>query len=159
MYELQAVIARDEVLRAVARGLAAAATAPVGQGFSLMPMTRELFDGVTDGSAAEPLGFWRLPAGFDGTLARWSTTGAVAYVESEYFGGVGEERAAVWDGGALVLGPLHLPEGQAFPRDGGPVSQALRRLGVVAGATEDEFTAVGLDRHRCGEDWIAAGRG
>lgn len=32
---------------------------------------------------------------------------------------------------------------------------ALRRLGVVAGAGEDEFSAVGLGRHRYSEKWIA----
>ncbi|MGA4878423.1 hypothetical protein [Streptomyces lydicamycinicus] len=30
-----------------------------------MPMTDEVFDPVTDGSAAEVLGFWRLPGGFE----------------------------------------------------------------------------------------------
>ncbi|MFC9289815.1 hypothetical protein ACFT0E_24705, partial [Streptomyces sp. NPDC057052] len=73
---------------------------------------------------------------------------------AEYFGGVGEQRAAVWDGGTIVWGPLHVEEGQAFPPAGSPISQALRRLGVVAGAGEDEFSAVELDRYRHGEAWI-----
>ncbi|MFI8873066.1 hypothetical protein [Streptomyces sp. NPDC055243] len=36
-------------------------------------------------------------------------------------------------------------------------SQALRRLGVVAGAGEDEFDAVGLGRHRSVEGWLGRG--
>jgi flavin reductase (DIM6/NTAB) family NADH-FMN oxidoreductase RutF len=32
---------------------------------------------------------------------------------------------------------------------------ALRRLGVVAGPGQDEFSAAGLHRHRHGEAWIA----
>ncbi|WP_329128404.1 hypothetical protein OG727_23290 [Streptomyces caniferus] len=75
-------------------------------------------------------------------------------MEAEYFGGVGEQQAAVWEGGHLVLGPLHAGEGQAFPAAGSPLSRALRRLGAVAGAGEDEFSAVGLDRHRDGGAWI-----
>lgn len=82
------------------------------------------------------------------------SAGPVAYVEAEYFGGVGEQAAAVWDGGALVLGPLHEPEGQPSPPAGSPISQALRRLGVEAGAGEDEFTAAGLGRHRDVEGWL-----
>ena len=70
-----------------------------------MPMTDEVFDGVTDGSTAGDLGFGRLPGGFERLLAQWSVSGPVAYVEAEYFGGVGEQRAAVWADGALVLGP------------------------------------------------------
>ncbi|WP_405925766.1 hypothetical protein [Streptomyces sp. NBC_00035] len=120
-------------------------------------MTDELFDAVTDGSAVGPLGFWRLPGGFDTLLAQWSTAGPVGYAEVEHFGGVGEQRAAVWADGALVLGPLYVPEGQSFPSAGSPVSQALRRLGAVAGADGDEFLAVGLDRHRHNEDWIPSG--
>ncbi|MDF3145838.1 MULTISPECIES: hypothetical protein [unclassified Streptomyces] len=154
-YDLQAVIAGREVLRAAARDLPAARLASLGQGMSLMPMTDALFDSVTDGSDAGPLGFWRLPGGFEKTLADWSTAGPVAYVEAEYFGGVGEQQAAVWDGGTIVLGPLQVPEGQPFPPAGSAISQALRRLGVVASTGEDEFSAVGLDRHRHGEGWIA----
>ncbi|MET8129997.1 hypothetical protein ABZV67_42745 [Streptomyces sp. NPDC005065] len=154
-YDLQAVIAGGAVLRDASRELHAARLAPLGQGLSLMPMTDALFDSVADGSAAGALGFWRLPGGFDRTLADWSTTGPVAYVEAEYFGGVGEQQAAVWDGGTIVLGPLHVQEGQPFPPAGSAISQALRRLGVVASAGEDEFSAVGLDRHRHGEGWLA----
>ena len=156
-YVLEAVIAREELLRAAARHLPAAQVATVGQGLSLVPMTKELFDAVTDGSPADLLGFWRLPGGFGGLLAQWSTAGPVAYVEAEYFGGVGEQRAAVWADEAVVLGPLHAPEGRPFPSAGSPISQALRRLGAMAGAAEDEFSAVGLDRHRGNEGWISSG--
>ncbi|MCX4920280.1 hypothetical protein [Streptomyces sp. NBC_00687] len=154
-YDLRAVIADGEALHSAAGDLSAARLAPIGQGLSLMPMTNALFDSVAEGSDVGTLGFWRLPGGFDKTLAAWSAGGPVAYVEAEYFGGVGEQRAAVWNGGSLVLGPLHLEEGEPFPPAGSPISQALRRLGVVAGAGEDEFSAVGLDLHRDGEAWIA----
>ncbi|MCX4576086.1 hypothetical protein OHB41_23465 [Streptomyces sp. NBC_01571] len=154
-YDLQAVIAGEEVLRAASLDLPAARMASLGQGLSLMPMTDALFDSVADGSDNGALGFWRLPGGFEKTLADWSTAGPVAYVEAEYFGGVGEQQAAVWDAGTVVLGPLHVQEGQPFPPAGSAISQALRRLGVVASAGEDEFSAVGLGRHRHGERWIA----
>ncbi|OEJ23029.1 hypothetical protein AR457_38180 [Streptomyces agglomeratus] len=154
-YGLQAVIAGRGVLLAASRDLPAARLASLGQGVSLMPMTDALFDSVADGSDGGALGFWRLPGGFEKILADWSTAGPVAYVEAEYFGGVGEQRAVVWDGGTIALGPLQVPEGLPFPPAGSAISQALRRLGVVASAGEDEFSAVGLDRHRHGEAWIA----
>jgi hypothetical protein len=154
-YDLQAVIAGGEVLRAASRHLSAARMASLGQGLSLMPMTDALFDSIADGSDTGALGFWRLPGGFDRTLADWSTAGPVAYVEAEYFGGVGEQQAVVWDGGTIVLGPLQVREGRPFALAGSAISQALRRLGAVASAGEDEFSAVGLDRHRHREQWIA----
>ncbi|POX56337.1 hypothetical protein C3489_05790 [Streptomyces sp. Ru71] len=154
-YELQAVIAKDELLRGVSRDLPAARLASLGQGLSLIPMTDQLYDAAMDGTEG-PLGFWRLPGGFDKRLADWSAAGPVAYVEAEYFGGVGEQHAAVWAYGAVVLGPLHAPDGQPFGSAGSPISQALRRLGVVVeAAATDEFATVRLDRHRRTEDWIA----
>ncbi|MDX2593297.1 hypothetical protein PV343_13785 [Streptomyces sp. WI03-4A] len=152
-YDLYAVIGEGEALSAAARELSAVRPTSIGQGLALLPMTDALFDAVTDGGGERVLGFWRLPGGFEGTLAAWSAGGPVAYVEAEYFGGVGEQRAAVWDGGALVLGPLHLEEGRPFGPAGSPLSQALRRLGVVASAGEDEFSAVGLGRHRHRDAW------
>ncbi|MFD4877027.1 hypothetical protein ACFWOB_27215 [Streptomyces sp. NPDC058420] len=150
-YVLQAVIAGDELLQASARSVPDAQVASPGQGLSLLPMTDEVFDAVTDGSGARPLGFWRLPGGFDRTLAAWSAGGPVAYAEAEYFGGAGDQRAAVRADGALVWGPS---DDRSMGL--GPISQALRRLGATSGPGQDEFTAVGLDRHRDNAGWVAA---
>lgn len=153
-YDLQAVVG-GEVLRVGSRQLPAARLASIGQGLSLMPMTDEFFDSIAFGGEEGALGFWRLPEGFAKTLADWSTAGPVAYVEAEYFGGVGEQTAVVWEAGAIALGPLHEPEGRPSPPAGSAISQALRRLGVVAGVGEDEFKAVGLGRHRSVDGWLA----
>ncbi|MGI5478757.1 hypothetical protein [Streptomyces lavendofoliae] len=153
-YDLQAVIADGEAMHGATKDLPAARLAWIGQGLALMPMTDALFQSVADGSGVRASGFWRLPGGFERTLADWSIGWPVAYVEAEYFGGMGEQRAAVWDGGSVVLGPLHVEEREPFPSAGSPISQALRRLGVVATADEDEFSALGLERHRHSEAWI-----
>ncbi|MFJ4536809.1 hypothetical protein ACIP39_12715 [Streptomyces tibetensis] len=154
-YELRAVIAAGEALCGATRGPAAARTTSIGQGLWLLPMTDALCESVADRGRSGALGFQRLPGGFEKLLADWSAAGPVAYVEAEYFGGVGEQGAAVWDGGGVVLGPLRVEEGEPFAPAGSPVSQALRRLGVVSGAGPDEFSAVGLDRHRHTDAWIA----
>ncbi|MFE0450432.1 hypothetical protein ACFW2D_03935 [Streptomyces sp. NPDC058914] len=63
-------------------------------------------------------------------------------METGYFRGVGEQRAAVWDDD---MGPalLHVEEGRPFPPVGSSTSQALRRSGVVASAGRDEFLTTG----------------
>ncbi|MER8010245.1 hypothetical protein [Streptomyces sp. SLBN-31] len=155
-YELQAVIAGDALLRAATREVPGAHVVSLRQGLALMPMTSGVFDAVTDGSEGGALGFWRLPGGFDALLAHWSATGPVAYVEAEYFGGVGEQRAAVWADGALAAGPLDVPAKRRFSRAVSPISQALQRLGARAHPGEDEFEAVGLDRHRSNDGWTAS---
>ncbi|MBN0049207.1 hypothetical protein JS756_35115 [Streptomyces actuosus] len=153
---MQVVIAGDQVLRVASREVPGAHVVPLGQGLSLMPMTDEVVAAVTDGSDEGDLGFWRLPGGFDTQLAQWSVAGPIAYVEAEYFGGVGEQRAAVWADGALALGPLDEPTKKRFSRAVSPISQALGRLGVRRSPGEDEFEAVGLGRHRSNEDWISS---
>lgn len=152
-YVLQAVIASTDLLTASADAVPAASVLPLRQGLSLVPMTDELFDAVTDGTSTHSLGFWKLPGGFDTVLASWSHRGPVAYVEAEYFGGIGSQRAAVWEHGSLIFGPIGLDEGEPTPIDGSPISQALGRLGAVSGDQADEFDAVGLVQHRDTKDW------
>jgi hypothetical protein len=96
------------------------------------------------GSAAGAFEFLTLP------IERWirdlSGGTAVAYVETEYFGGEGFERSAVWRDGTIVLGPL----------DGaGSINRALRFLGVVAEPGREEFDLVGLGRHRSIDEWLS----
>ncbi|MFC4516422.1 MULTISPECIES: hypothetical protein [Streptomyces] len=157
-YELQGVIAASELLRVVSREVPEARVVPLRQGLSLMPMTDEVLAAGTDGGGGGDLGFWRLPRRFETLLVQWSFAGPIAYVEAEYFGGVGEQRAVVWAAGSLALGPLGTPK-KWSTRAVSPISQALRRLGVQKSLGEDEFDAVGLDRHRNNEDWISSSTG
>ncbi len=158
-YDLQAIVAREDLLRAATRTWSEAVVASLEQGLALVPITDSFFDQVSGVPVAEDLGFWRLPAGFEQTLAAWSVRGPVAYVEAEFFGGVGWQRAAVWSKGVLILGPLRVEEDEQFEAEGSPISRALRRLGVITGAGQDEFAAVGLGRHRHRDDWLVADAG
>ncbi len=154
-YVLNAVIAAEVLLRQAVRDLPEAVVVPLAHDFAMVPMTDELFDSVSAGpSRSADDVFWKLPSGFGRVLAAWSNDGPVAYVEADIFGGAGTQTAQVWDGGAVVLGPLHLPEQKPFPPMGSPISQALRRLGAVKSQHFDEFEAVGLGRHRRMEDWL-----
>ena len=154
-YGLKAVVAAGGLLAAATVDLPGARVVDLRHGLAIMPMTDALLTGFAGESKLRRTDFWNLPAGFDELLAEWSKTGPVAYIESEYFGGVGEENSAVWRDGNMALGPLHLVEGEAAPAAGTPVCQALRELGVRAGETEDEFTIVGLGDHRDGMDWLS----
>ncbi|WP_127356019.1 hypothetical protein [Actinacidiphila soli] len=114
-YVLEALVADADLLDVLSQDLVASRLAPLAQGLALIPMTRALAHALDDGRDARPLGFWQLPSGFDRVLSDRSQDGPIAYVEAECFGGTGEQRSAVWDAGALALGPLHLPEYQPSP--------------------------------------------
>ena len=153
-YALQGVLGRSSVLEPC-RLFEHARVVALDQSVCLLLMTDDFFNEVRQ-EGAEPgvPGFWKLPTGFDRVLATWSVRGPVAYVEADYFGGVGSQVAAVWDAGQLVLGPTAEPEHSFTPEHPSPISQALQRLGVSARGHFDEFEAVGLDRHRNMEDWL-----
>lgn len=156
-YVLHAVIAHEKLLRTATQNLLPdAQLASLRQGFALLPLTNPLFDAITDGTATpDPLGFPHLPGGFAHHLAHWSTAGAVAYVEADYFGGTGDQRAAVWAHGTLTLGPLHTSAHPPFPATSSPISHALHRLGATPATTRDEFHTVGLHHHhRHTDDWL-----
>ncbi|GAA2616234.1 hypothetical protein GCM10010304_82170 [Streptomyces roseoviolaceus] len=152
-YDLKAVIARSSLLAAMASTLPSARVVDLQQGLALLPVSDALSDAVTDPARPRRADFWSLPSGFDRVLAEWSKEGSVAYVEAEYFGGTGEENVAVWRDGRLVLGPLHLVDGELSSSDGTPICRALREVGVRAAEEEDEFTTVGLGKHRNTERW------
>lgn len=98
-YQLQAVIAGEPVLRELAGHIAEARIVPLGGHLALLPMTDEFLDAVNIADALEIDGFRKAPAGFASALAACSVTGPVAYVEADYFGGIGTQSAQVWNGG------------------------------------------------------------
>jgi hypothetical protein len=154
-HNLKAVVADSELLTALTADFPSARIARLRHGLTLMPVTDALLTALGAESQVRRAGFWSLTAGLDQQLAQWSKGGPVSYVECEYFGGVGEENAAVWRDGSVVLGPLHLLEGETAPVEGTPVCRALRELGVTASGAQDEFTIVGLGDHRDGDDWLS----
>ena len=82
-------------------------------------------------------------------LSELSEDGPVAYVETEYWGGVGHQAAAVWKDGRLSFGPEK--------QDIGPINTALKHLGVSEEGARVAFEAVGLHRHRLTDDWVMDG--
>lgn len=76
--------------------------------------------------------------------------GGLAYVETEYFGGTGGQSAMAFMDGREAMAAQRSRGG------GGPINQALRRIGVVRGA-DDEFDTVGLGERRSMSDYEPEG--
>ncbi|WP_009961575.1 hypothetical protein [Verrucomicrobium spinosum] len=93
-----------------------------------------------------------LCSGIKDTLSELSQHGTVAWIETTYIGGFGEQGATVYQNGGCIMPPT-----VAFR---GPISHALQLMGVSKRADDiDEFAAVGLCEHRENDDWIAAVNG
>lgn len=73
-------------------------------------------------------------------------------IQTDYFGGVGSQAAAVYRGDLVVI----VPEQSSFgppEKSFGPINKALSFLGVAAlGNCCDEFTVVGLHQYRDFDD-------
>lgn len=121
----------------------------LNQGVTLIPLTDEIIDSMPNQAAqAAPFGRdWRLNAALEKLIVHLSKFGKVAYVDIDYFGGVGTQDAAIWENEKLIFGPVHTA-------GHGAVNQALRRFGVVKGNAIDEFDAVDLSRFRHTADWL-----
>lgn len=157
-YEVRGVVARTQLARAVAEVLGGHTRAvDLAQGYALVPYTEAAYDGFIGRHGAPLAPFEWLGATVAELLARASQDGPLAYVEADYFGGVGQQHAAVWEGGALAWGPRSVGIREAPPAQGTAISQALRRIGVdhPGGVdAKDEFEAVGMGRCREVEDWL-----
>ena len=69
------------------------------------------------------------------------------YFETEYFGGMGTQGAAVFRDGEIAFGPQSA--------ELGPINDALAVLGVrPQPPAVDEFETVGLQRHRSVGEWL-----
>jgi hypothetical protein len=122
---------------------------PLAQGLWLVPVAEELLEEAdVDGRPSN--GILRLPRAIERLAVEMSSTALVAYVEAEYFGGVGEQRAVVWSDGEVVLERSEVSEEPGVS----PISQALQVLGVDRGQMADEFEAAGLGAKRFTGDWL-----
>jgi hypothetical protein len=70
----------------------------------------------------------------------------VAFVATEYFGGIGMQAAAAWRRGEWLM--LYSCAEQ------GVINRALALIGVRPGMGRDLFEEIGLGRYRSNEDWI-----
>lgn len=141
------LIARHAALRALAAARALPAPAVLTEVLSLLPLgADELERLLPDEADAFHAGFNYLSPALAAALQALSVRSTLLYFETEYFGGMGTQGAAVFRDGELVFGP------QAAEL--GPINNALAVLGVrTLPPAVDEFETVGLHRHGSVEGW------
>jgi hypothetical protein len=158
-YHLRAVIAPEPLARQVAAAFGAGSRAvPLTQDFALVPYTDQAHEQLlttTASGAGTFVPFWWLCTSAAHLLIDLSRFGALAYVEAEYFGGIGTQHAIVWHHRSTAHGPFSTPDNTPTAPTHTPISQALSHLGITgATAHRDEFDILGLGRHRHLEDWL-----
>lgn len=116
----------------------------------LLPVTDELFDEAVaryggEGDSHDEV-FWKFSPALCALAVSLVEDRPYAYIETDYFGGVGTQAAGAWKGHEVVMAPVQA--------EIGPINDVLSQLGVRRGLTQDQFDRVGLSRHRHTEDWL-----
>jgi len=154
MHDVKALVAKERWLREETATLGSAVVCPLVQGFALVPITDSLaaeLKAVPSGGIA-PLG--EMAPGLVEVALRTSQSTAVAYISTEYFGGHGGQDAVAWLNGDVIFSPKGEGYGDVWPNSA--ISQALRAIGVIANAGQDEFDTLGLGNHRETHRWADA---
>ena len=142
-YTLQALIIKDSI-KMVKEELDLC-TVEISNGLHLVPLTHDFVENnnipflpLTDGSTN--IGEVLLDI-----CLKVSIMTKVAYVEAEFFGGDGTQGCGLFENGEV----FQEPKENTFA-----INKALRWLGVIRNDSQDEFTTVGLDKHRSTEKWL-----
>jgi hypothetical protein len=141
------LIARHTALRSFAAAHGLPAPIALTEVLSLLPLAAEHIDLLLPGEPRDfHGGFNYLSHELAEQLRAGSERATLLYFETEYFGGMGTQGAAVFRDGECVFGP------QAAEL--GPINNALALLGVrtIAPAV-DEFETVGLHHHSSVDAW------
>lgn len=122
----------------------------------VLPLSDDLHDAF---HAAYGTGEWldsgpRLSTGDMAFAARVSQGSALAYLETDYFAGIGAQSAALWEDGLIRVGPITMTaeEGQKRSRTLWPINMTLRTLGINVVGSQDGFEAIGFASYRSNED-------
>jgi hypothetical protein len=142
------LIANPSILEAFSRRHSLHKPVALGGELAMLPLREVDLHSFRDVlSPGETKGFCHLSKQLIEELRRSSCDGPLMYFETEYFGGLGMQGAAVFQDGEPTFGPKWA--------EIGPINQALQLLGVrVERPARDEFETVGLGRHRNTEGWL-----
>ncbi|MEM7104902.1 MAG: hypothetical protein AAF502_17330 [Bacteroidota bacterium] len=116
------------------------------QGFVFIPLTNALADEIGGKEDSPYEVFWKFNPNIEALLVDNSKDGMITYLETDYWGGDGEQAAAIWYKGILYFGPKHSKIGA--------ISRCLKLMKAVKNDMYDEFEAIGLTKFRSNDDWI-----
>jgi hypothetical protein len=157
-YTIEAFVAREELLLEAASSFQNAVIVSLPQGFALLLNTDEFHDELWNqesGKAQTYEEFRKLSPELVAFALQASSNGPIAYVEAEFFGGVGTQASTVWESRAVRMRPYYVDtEHDDVKLQKMPINRALGLLGVERANHLDEFDALGLGRHRHTKQWI-----
>lgn len=74
-----------------------------------------------------------------------SKVSRTAYIEADYFGGLGTQNGIIWDSEKVIYEET---------LNDNAINRTLEQLGIIRVDGKDEFDTVNLGRHRFIDDWV-----
>jgi len=152
---IQAIVATVDVADAVCQLYPQLPRLDSRQGFTLLAVNADFIDTVVDPSTSSGCpaactgdAFMLLTDGFLAFLRELSRIGFIAYIETDYFGGLGGQGAVVFANGREVMPPEW--------SHSGPINAAFASIGIPSPERGDRFTAMGLEGFRSNDAIVAA---
>lgn len=148
-YTLQAIVGKEDVLGPL---LEPKQVVTLTQSMLLLPLT-DRFRVEHGKIPCLPFGdddvIDLIPESLATLCCRLSARGRIAYVEAEYFGGLGTQAVILAECGKIARGPeIHTSA----------INVGLDFVGVVKHADRDLFDTLGLGKHRWTEEWLGPSR-
>lgn len=146
-YYLNSFVGRQERLEKLALQFTSAKVVSLKQGVALVPMTGELFNEINNYRVNNDLKGWEfLTKDVEREILGKIGSDMIAYIEVEFFGGVGGQTGVIWKDGKRVY--------EEYSKKN-VVNSILQQFGVVKDKSSwDEFDSVGLGQHRDTDDWV-----
>jgi hypothetical protein len=168
-HSISGFIGRLPLLQSTLKSFPEACAIALPQDYGFVPITHVLIGSLAIPFVTEPTGDYRVCPGLVPSLIAFarhlSYDMPLAYIETEYFGGTGQQSALVWHDGQVILDPLGVDTSGADPAPSippladFPINRALRRLGVQRMGAVDEFEALGLHHYRSNDSWLRSAPG
>ncbi len=141
---IQIFIGEINILENIASNWDAANIIPLKQQFAMIFLTNQFFDDIEElADTKDTLNDDRFllltSAIWEQILQPYSKNGMLAYLETDYFGGVGTQAGVLFENGERIEGPSDKE---------GIINQILRKMGVCIEPGKDEFDSVGLGNYR-----------
>lgn len=145
-YNLKAFIGQVERLEPVTSRFKNAKLISLNEQIALIPMTGDLFNEINDYRTNNNIdGYEYLTTAIESEILKTINTGLIAYIEVDYFGGVGIQNGILWKNDKRIFEHRGTKD---------VVNSILQQFGITRSKSGDEFETVGLNRHRYTEDWL-----
>ncbi len=141
---ISAIIGRREDVCRIAEQMIHADLIELPQGFGMILMTDKLLRDVEElAEVSDEIvfpGLDRFTEAVRELMERYSFHTKLAYIETDYFGGVGTQGGLLYESGCCVVAPRS--------SETGVINALLSELGVRREPGKDEFDSLGLSKYR-----------